>query len=485
VSLLKVAVVGHTNTGKTSLLRTLMRDVDFGEVSDRPAVTREVEAAVLRAGGTPALELFDTPGLEDSIGLLETLDRRRGERRLDGIDVLHEFLESAEAGARFAQEAKALRQVLASDVALYVIDARDRVLGKHRDELEILGRCARPVVPVLNFTAGEASRAAEWRDHLARVNMHAVAEFDTVVFSPPEEERLFEKMRTLLDARGDALERLNADRQEQRRALIRSSSLLLSEMLIDVASLARSAPAGGGKSGGAEGRDAKRRDEAMEALKQIVREREQACVEQLLALHRFRAGDVESEQLPIENGAWGLDLFSPAALREFGVHAGGAAATGAMVGLTFDIMLAGLSLGTGTAAGAAIGGLLSLTKTHGRRFVDRLRGLTELRCDEGTLRVLASRQIVLIRALLRRGHASMEAVRLAAAGVGSGGGSGGGGGGDFVPRSVLGLLARAQVNPHWSDLGARVSAVSDPHRQETVEQLAAEIHRLVVREDAD
>ena len=31
-----------------------------------------------------------------------------------------------------------MRQVLASDVALYVIDARDRVLGKHRDELDIL-----------------------------------------------------------------------------------------------------------------------------------------------------------------------------------------------------------------------------------------------------------------------------------------------------------------------------------------------------------
>ena len=30
---LKLAVVGHTNVGKTSLLRTLTRDVGFGEVS--------------------------------------------------------------------------------------------------------------------------------------------------------------------------------------------------------------------------------------------------------------------------------------------------------------------------------------------------------------------------------------------------------------------------------------------------------------------
>ena len=32
---LKLAVVGHTNVGKTSLLRTLTRDVGFGEVSHR------------------------------------------------------------------------------------------------------------------------------------------------------------------------------------------------------------------------------------------------------------------------------------------------------------------------------------------------------------------------------------------------------------------------------------------------------------------
>ena len=29
--ILNIAVVGHTNTGKTSLLRTLMRDAAFGD----------------------------------------------------------------------------------------------------------------------------------------------------------------------------------------------------------------------------------------------------------------------------------------------------------------------------------------------------------------------------------------------------------------------------------------------------------------------
>ena len=44
---LTLAVVGHTNVGKTSLLRTLTRDVGFGEVSHRPSTTRHVEGARL------------------------------------------------------------------------------------------------------------------------------------------------------------------------------------------------------------------------------------------------------------------------------------------------------------------------------------------------------------------------------------------------------------------------------------------------------
>ena len=261
---LKVAVVGHTNTGKTSLMRTLMRDVEFGEVSDRPAVTREVEAAVLRAEGEVAIDLFDTPGLEDSIGLLEHLESLRGDRRIDGIDVVRRFLDGEEAGRRFTQEAKVLGQVLDSDVALYVIDVRDRVLGKHRDELEILAMCARPVVPVLNFTAAEDARTTLWREHDALID----------------------------------------DRARQRKALVRSSVALLADLLIDAAAFTLRVPAD----------DKARAEKAIETLKHELRRREQRCVEQLLALHRFRPGDVEEDGLPIDGGAWGMDLFSGEAL---------------------------------------------------------------------------------------------------------------------------------------------------------------------------
>src|SRR5690606_2794077 len=72
---LRLAVVGHTNTGKTSLLRTLARDPAFGQVSDSPGTTRDVRGVQLLLQGRPAIELFDTPGLEDGMGLLDYLDQ--------------------------------------------------------------------------------------------------------------------------------------------------------------------------------------------------------------------------------------------------------------------------------------------------------------------------------------------------------------------------------------------------------------------------
>src|SRR5690606_6628733 len=150
---LRLAVVGHTNTGKTSLLRTLTRDPAFGQVQDSPGTTRHVQGARLRVDGEPAIELFETPGMEDSMALLDYLDQiAPPAERLDGPDRIRRFLESPESERRFEQEARVLRKLLDCDAGLYVIDVRDPMLGKHRDELTLLASCGHPLLPVLNFS---------------------------------------------------------------------------------------------------------------------------------------------------------------------------------------------------------------------------------------------------------------------------------------------------------------------------------------------
>jgi hypothetical protein len=430
---LKIAVVGHTNTGKTSLMRTLAKDFAFGDIANRPATTRHVEGTSLLIDGVAVVELYDTPGLEDSVGLLEHLDSQRKDRYADRVEQLTRFLNSPIGRNQFDQEAKVIRQVLASDVAVYVVDARDRVRGKHWDELEILGRCAKPVLPILNFVASPEAKTTEWRQHLARLSLYAVAEFDTVVFNENGEQRLFEKMQTLLDPFHDTLAALIENRKLQRGKLIRTSADLLADLLIDVAAYRVSVPANG-----------KKTVAMMENLKQAVREREQRCVKVLLELHRFRPDDYAAETLPFEEGQWGLDLFNPASLKQFGIRAGSGAAAGGMAGLAIDAMLGGASLGAGAAAGAAIGAIWSTARTHGRRIADRARGFTELRVSDATLRLLAVRQIALVQALLRRGHASQDRIRMSAqAAVDQK---------EWAQQKFPKVLARAKVQPKWSRL---------------------------------
>lgn len=469
--MLKVAVVGHTNTGKTSLMRTLTRDESFGEVSDRPATTRHVEGATLLVRGRPAVELYDTPGLEDSIGLLETLERARPTNggRVDGIDQIRGFLQSPDAdaaqGGLFAQEAKALRQVLASDVALYVIDARDRVLGKHRDELEILSRCAKPVVPVLNFTASPEAQISLWRDHLSRANLHAVAEFDTVMLDEQTERRLLEKMRTLLDHHQATLNALIEEREHLRAGLEMTSCRFIADMLIDVAAHQVSVPA----------QDRAKVEAAMESLRQRVREREQRCVEQLLQLHRFSKDDLAASDLPMHDGKWGVDLFSPAAMKQFGIRTGGAVAAGAVAGLTIDAMVGGLTLGAATALGAAIGGALGLAQSHGRRLVDRMRGHSELAVNDLTLQLLLARQIALLKALLRRGHASVNPIQVEAANAQTSGAMN-------TPR-IREAFDQTRLRSGWSRLQESPNPLSwnESARQNMQDRLASELLAMLQR----
>lgn len=464
---LRIAVVGHTNTGKTSLLRTLTRSTSFGVVSDRPATTRRVEGASLMVEGEPRIELFDTPGLENSIGLLELLEQKRSELGLDWLEAIRAFLDSEAAATEFSQEAKALAQVLRSDVALYVIDARDPVLGKYRDELEILGRCGVPVVPVLNFTASPDARPDLWREQLARVNMHAVAEFDTVTLEVDGERRLYEAVKVLAGRFRATIEALLAELEVRRRWLLRASSELLADLLIDAASrvilVRRSEP--------------QRAAEAMETLRQEIRSREQRFVDELLALHRFGAEDYAYVQLPVIDGAWGTDLFNPEALRQFGIRAGSAAAAGAAAGLAIDAVVGGITLGAAAATGAALGALYGVLREKGRDLLSLIAGYSELRLDDSTLRLLATRNAVLIRALFRRGHASQHPVRLDSRMTA--------GTAPLDVTAVMNALVVARAHPEWSRIGpARPgdSVPDDPARAMARDAIAEQIALLVTLE---
>jgi len=71
---IQLALISHTNAGKTTLTRTLL-GMDVGEIRDAPHVTMLSEShTLLSTDGGDVLELWDTPGFGDSVRLLKRLN---------------------------------------------------------------------------------------------------------------------------------------------------------------------------------------------------------------------------------------------------------------------------------------------------------------------------------------------------------------------------------------------------------------------------
>ncbi|MHA1565288.1 MAG: GTPase/DUF3482 domain-containing protein [Alphaproteobacteria bacterium] len=449
---LDIAVIGHTNAGKTSLMRTLTRRRDFGEVSAHPATTRHVEMAELALGGQTVMRLFDTPGFEDSSGLLAHIETLRAAHGQDWIETIEAFAGDPDLQAGFTQEAKALGQILASAVLLYVIDVRDPVRAKHRDELELLGRCARPVLPVLNFVAPGDTRdgefAATWRDQLARVNMHALVAFDTVVYNQADELTLYAKIAILADRFAPMLTRLSDELATARQAQQRASAVMVAELIVDIAGARR---------------PYKNDDEAAKTtaatdLKNAVRTREQQAVTGLLQLNRFGEEDYTPAELPFSGGAWHEDLFDPLVLERFGFDTSKALAAGASAGLAIDLMTGGLTLGAAALTGAAVGFAIDSARRYGGRLIALATGIADMAVDEPTLKLIIDRETALTAALFHRGHGAQAPIAAAPY--------------DGAPLAdrLAGLIHQARRHPNWSSLAANPK--QPPPRAAVVTEIA-------------
>lgn len=416
---LKLAVVGHTNTGKTSILRTLLRDVYFGEVKNEAATTRHVERAQLTDSqtGEVLVALYDTPGLEDASGLMDWLEDNTASRR-DGIERLQQFLASdiAHSDDRddnhavvsasnnynsqsysqnydYSQEAKVIRQLLASDMAIYVVDAREPVLGKYRDELTILSWAAIPVMPVFNFTDAQDANIDEWQTMLARRNLHISTRFDSVAFEFNDEMRLWQNLATML-THSEMLEQLMARRTENWAQLYDEATIVIADFLLNVAAFVR---------------EISEDDDPMPVLQQMqeaVRQSERAMQHNLLNLYKFYDNDVAAT--PLELQAYQQDPFDPELLKSYGIRTTSGAAAGALLGLGIDAAALGTTLGLGAAIGGIAGGLLSNTSS----IADKISGVKRLYIDPATLTLLATRAIDLLTALRHRGHAATDATQL-------------------------------------------------------------------------
>src|SRR5690554_2023105 len=231
-----IAVVGHTNVGKTSLLRTLLHESMFGEVSSVPSTTRNVRVAELELTNGHQLVFADTPGIERSQALFKRLRALETEMNSshNGRAVVEFFLQQEDAQTYFEQESKVLRQLLQSDAALFVIDARVPVLPKYLDELAIVRFTATPIIPILNFIKHDTS-LAPWQDALKRVSLHHYVVFDAVVPHVTAEQELYQQCSAVLPDVREAFKALAEQRQFEQKERLRAACGWIATTLLNIA----------------------------------------------------------------------------------------------------------------------------------------------------------------------------------------------------------------------------------------------------------
>ncbi|MDG2021139.1 MAG: GTPase/DUF3482 domain-containing protein [Phycisphaerales bacterium] len=406
---LRIAVVGHANTGKTSLLQTLLRRRDFGIVSPTGGTTRSVTAGEILDEEEILAVILDTPGLEDSIRLRNLIESSRTDRREDPRTLLDRFLASPAASDsnELALEASSLQAAMNADVLLYAIDARDEPQPRHLDELAVLGMTARPLIPLLNFTARPEADADSWRDACARQGLHATVSFDAIVFDDAGEARLLDAIRTLAPTRSDAIDAWRRLRESERTDAIAGASEIAADFLIDAAAaIIVTEPAS---------REVTDRENAFgtatTTLLDGLREHEARSMHRIADIFGFSGQEADAALLEITDAMGGVDFAGNASLERAGLWAAGAGTGLVAAGAIVDLAVGGISLGGFTALGA-VGAAIGAIGGSGSKILRRLRGQDEVRIGETGLTLLHLRQRATIDAFLKRGHAAIEPARI-------------------------------------------------------------------------
>ncbi len=347
---ISLSLVSHTNVGKTTLARTLLRR-DVGEVLDQAHVTDEAEPFVLLDPGQDGgVLLWDTPGFGDSARLLKRLE---GQSSPLGWILSQAWDRFADRPLWCSQQAvKNIREE--SDAVLYLVNAAEDpdMAGYLGPELAILDWAEVPVIAVLNYTGAPVAAAARgeeeerWRAVLSEhAAVRDVVSLDAFARCWVQEGVLLERIRDVVPpARHEPMKRLIEEWSARNLEIFRGSLARFAE-LVAMAAADRERP----------------------GVAPVARLARRHAVDQLVARHRRELRAATADVITLHGlegeGAAALeatleDVSAPGERRPpWQASVLGGAAGGALGGLAADVASGGLTFGGGAVAGALLGAM--------------------------------------------------------------------------------------------------------------------------------
>ena len=363
---IQLALISHTNAGKTTLARTLL-GFDVGEVRDAPHVTTAPELHTLLA--TPSgdlLQLWDTPGFGDSVRLVKRL--RMADNPIGWF--LREVVDRYRDRAFWLSQQAVRAARDAADVVLYLVNSSEDPIdaGYVLPEMKILQWLGKPVVILLNQTGAprpfalEQAEQARWHSHFADFTVvKVVLALDAFARCWVHERVFYQALGLLMPIeKKEVYAQLLQVWEKDNRARLEASMHVIARQIAAAAHDSEPMePAGKAvfdtlleAVGLGQQRAQKRQDKAWHGLLQRQNDGVLKATAELLKLHRLDAGEAAKINHRVQQG---FVVRAPIDTRQAGLL--GAALSGAATGLSADLLAGGLTFGAGALVGGVIGAL--------------------------------------------------------------------------------------------------------------------------------
>ncbi|AOY79544.1 50S ribosome-binding GTPase [Moorena producens JHB] len=218
-----IAVTGHTNSGKTTLIRTLTKS-NVGIVDDRAHVTITIETI---SYNTLQAFFLDCPGFEVPDSCLAYM---RAKKQGLSPEILANIFPNVD---RMKYDLIAIEGVEQADVVIYVVDTLNDVPETgHDQEIELLKELNKPIIGIGNKSRKKndqhGKRITKWEDFFKINHINHYIMFDGWWDNPSKVTRIYSYVENLLS--GQKKERYRIDlenfRHRQLEILREASDLM-------------------------------------------------------------------------------------------------------------------------------------------------------------------------------------------------------------------------------------------------------------------
>lgn len=233
-----LSLISHTNIGKTTLARTLLRR-DVGEVRDEAHVTDESTAYTMLETPNEALILWDTPGFGNVAALLKRLKAQGGAWGW----LMHEVVDRVFNRSLYSSLEATKNVKNRAEVVLYLVNVRERPgdAGYIQGEMTLLEALGKPVIMILNQVdsqelASPKERTAlerRWKTHFQSFKcLKEVLVLDAFIRTWQQELRLIQALEPLVsDASKKALANLAHFHANHQAKIFKNCATLAADLL--------------------------------------------------------------------------------------------------------------------------------------------------------------------------------------------------------------------------------------------------------------